>query len=440
MASAPAPVKELVVLTRNDATTYYLDTSGQPAGLEYDLVTLFAEETGVAVRWQVVQRMSEVQEGLLKGKAQLAVGMARQMPGVEQLRFGPVYQRVTPVVAYAGEMPPVQSLSDLQTQPPRVIAGSAAEGVLLSLKQANPQLAWTAIEEQSAEELLESLADGHTGAVVTESHLLAGMRRFYPELQQGMVLPKPIELAWAYRPDASPAFQKQVAQFFQRIEQNGTLKRLLDRYYGHLHRLQPVDVEAFLQQRLTVLPKYRKWFQDAQVLTGVDWRLLASLGYQESHWNPFAVSPMGVRGLMMLTGETADRMGVTDRSDSKQNIMAGARYLQMLHDDLPPQIGEPDRSWMALAAYNIGIGHLADARMLARMQKLDQNAWTDLKTTLVQLRNPKWVPKTRYGYARGGETVIFVENVRTYYDILSRLEPALELPLLATSTAPAAAP
>jgi len=150
---------------------------------------------------------------------------------------------------------------------------------------------------------------------------------------------------------------------------------------------------------------------------------LAAIGYQESQWNPYATSPTGVRGLMMLTGETADRMGVTDRLDARQSILGGARYLALMKDTLPDRIAEPDRTWLALAAYNQGQGHMEDARRVAQARGGSPDSWADVKQALPHLSRGTYAKAMKYGYARGGEALHFAENIRNYYDILLRLEP-----------------
>jgi membrane-bound lytic murein transglycosylase F len=125
---------------------------------------------------------------------------------------------------------------------------------------------------------------------------------------------------------------------------------------------------------------------------------------------------------MMLTADTADRMGVDNRLDPKQCIPAGARYLVAIRDMIPARISEPDRTWLALAAYNVGYGHLEDARILTQRQKLNPDAWADLKKVLPLLSKSEYHSTLKHGYARGGEPVIFTENVRTYYDILVKFE------------------
>jgi len=130
---------------------------------------------------------------------------------------------------------------------------------------------------------------------------------------------------------------------------------------------------------------------------------------------------------MMLTQNTAQAMGVSNRLDAKQSIMGGAKYLAKIKDELDDSIAEPDRTWFALAAYNVGTGHLEDARTLAKREGLNPNKWLDVKKMLPRLAQKQWYSKTRYGYARGGEPVHFVANIRRYYDILTWVtQPQLE--------------
>jgi len=184
-----------------------------------------------------------------------------------------------------------------------------------------------------------------------------------------------------------------------------------------------MDVTNFLVRTRNVLPQYVGLFKQAQELTGLDWRLLAGVSYQESHWDRFNTSPTNVRGMMMLTEATADRLGVTDRLDARQSILGGARYIAMLKDMLPERIQEPDRTWLALAAYNIGFAHLEDARILTKRLKLNPDSWADVKKTLPLLNRAEHYSTLKYGYASGGAPVVFVESIRTYHKILERYEP-----------------
>ena len=142
------------------------------------------------------------------------------------------------------------------------------------------------------------------------------------------------------------------------------------------------------------------------------------MSYQESHWNPRAVSPTGVRGLMMITLTTAKQLGVKNRMDPEQSINGGAKYFQKVFKRIPSEIPEPDRTWFTLAAYNIGWGHVEDARKITLTQGGDADRWVDVKERLPLLRQRKYYKSTRYGYARGDEPVQYVDNIRRYYETL----------------------
>jgi membrane-bound lytic murein transglycosylase F len=229
--------------------------------------------------------------------------------------------------------------------------------------------------------------------------------------------------------------------FLEEIRGDGTLAQLVERYYGHVGRLNFVDSRDFRRHLNLRLPPLIPFFKKAAGQTGIDWRLLASIGYQESHWDSTAVSPTGVRGIMMLTRATARQMKVRQRTDPEQSILGGARYLKVIERKIPDRIREPDRMWLTLAGYNVGFGHLEDARILTQRQGGDPDKWQDVKKRLPLLSEKKWYKSTKHGYARGREPVQFVENIRSYYALLKRLipdqPPSSQPPLPISSTLPA---
>jgi membrane-bound lytic murein transglycosylase F len=185
------------------------------------------------------------------------------------------------------------------------------------------------------------------------------------------------------------------------------------------------------------LPQWQVLIEQVAQEYQMDWRLLAAMAYQESHWNPEARSHTGVRGLMMLTQVTADELGIDDRTDAGESLRGGARFFKDLLRRLPADIEEPDRSSMALAAYTIGMGHLEDARVLTERAGKDPHLWPDVRAHLPDLQNPDIFPMTRFGFAEGNQAVTYVDNIRHYEGMLalqslptSRLSPPLQVETL----------
>ncbi len=426
---APKPIApiaesgELVVLTVNGPATYYEDAQGHPSGFEYDLVTLFARELGVPARFIVTDNPAKIDLLLRQGQAHLAAAaLARHFDFPGGLTWGPSYFTTQhQVVGRAGEAKP-KSLQDIAEQRIGVIDESVAEYMLATPStpayhiQRLPPAASTA-------DLLEQVDDGLLDYALVESNRFTLARRFFPQLDVAFNVGKPVEYAWLISTVDKRRIVQAAQPFFERIRKDGTLKRLVDRHYGHAGRFTAIDSETMLEKIATTLPKLKPYFTEAEIVSGIDWRLLAALGYQESHWDATATSPTGVRGLMMLTEETADRLQVANRLDARESILGGARYLALLKEGLPNRIREPDRTYIALAAYNIGLGHLEDARVLAQSGKLDPDQWQDVRQVLNRLSEPETYMDAKHGYARGFETLQFVDNVRNFYDILARMEP-----------------
>jgi membrane-bound lytic murein transglycosylase F len=139
-------------------------------------------------------------------------------------------------------------------------------------------------------------------------------------------------------------------------------------------------------------------------------------------WKPRAKSPTGVRGIMMLTQPTAKQVGVKNRLKPEQNIRGGAIYLRKLIKRVPKSVQYPDNVWFAMASYNVGWGHVNDARKITEQQGGDPSRWADVKKRLPLLVKKRYYRKTRYGYARGDVAVQYVDNIRRYYDALVWLD------------------
>ena len=405
----------------HEELTIIIPQEANRAGVEFELqlINLFASHMKIKVR-QLPLPPGKIMATLMANKAHIAAAGLRSN-GIDSMRFASSYQTVKELVI-CGRTPP-KNMEGLLTRKISVAAGSAQESALQEAKQKLPTLYWDARQNQTAINLLAEVAAGTLECTVANEEQLAMARNFNPNLNPAFDIAAPSRLAWAFAPDSDEALIAETQKFFALIKQDGTLSRLLDRYYGHNERLEPVDSVTFITKTRTDLPHFLRLFEEAEALTGIEWQLLAALAYQESHWDPLATSPTNVRGIMMLTEDTADQMKVDNRLDPRQSILAGARYLQLLKEQLPPRIPETERIWMALAAYNQGMGHLEDARVLAARNGLKANTWGDVKKTLPLLMQPEYFEQTKHGKARGGEAVILVETVHLYYDMLKHLAP-----------------
>ena len=409
---------ELRVVTRNSPSTFYLGADG-PAGFEYDLASLFAAELGVNLNMFAADSFSQVLPTVRDGRADLAAaGLSITPVRKNAFWFGPPYMEITPQVVYRyGEQRP-RGPEDLAGNTLHVVDGSSHLEILSRLAQENTELEFVAQADVEAHELLHRVSQQELDFTIADSTDVALNQRYYPEIRVAFDLGEPEPLAWAFRRSDDDSLYRAAVAFLEKLRGTGGLAQIVERHYGHTDRFDYVGTRIFMRHIEQRLPAYRETFEEAAALSGADWRLLAAIGYQESHWDPEAVSPTGVRGIMMLTRNTARHVGIDNRLDPEKSILGGANYFQMVKDKIPERIQEPDRTWLALAAYNVGFGHLEDARILTEKQGGNPDRWIDVRERLPLLSQKKWYKQTKYGYARGHEPVIYVENIRSYYDTL----------------------
>lgn len=410
----------LVFLTRNSPTTYYEDRDGSMAGIEHDLAVAFAGHLGVEAKFIVIQSVSGILQALAEGKGDVAAAGLTDTPGrSDEFLIGPAYQTVKQLVVCRRDGSRPKKVKDLFNLSLKVPAKSSYDERLEVLKRAHPQLRWEVDDSLDTEQLLDQVWNGQLDCTVADNNIFDINRRYCPELVSRFSLGAPEPLAWLFHRN-SRKLKKAAANWFELFDSSGELEQLHEKYYGHIEIFDYVDTRKFVRRIDKVLPIYRPLFESASKTTGLGWTLLAAQAYQESHWKPGARSPTGVEGIMMLTFPAAEDLGVTDRSDPMQSILGGATYLLQMLQRLPEAIEEPERTWVALAAYNVGMSHLFDARELAQRLGKDPNRWKDLAEVLPLLAQPKYYKTLKHGYARGSEPVQYVNRIRDYEDILSR--------------------
>jgi len=414
---------ELVVLTVNGPATYFEDAQGLASGFEYDLAMLFAKDLDAKPAFVVIDNPGKIDRLLREGQAHVAAAaLPRHFDYPGGLAWGPSYFTTLHQIVGRAAEPKPKSLGEIGDRRVGVIDESVAEYLLATPSPANLRIERLPPGTSTAD-LLEQVASGKLDYALVESTRYTLARRFFPQLEVAFNVGKPVEYAWLISQVDKKRVVEAAKAFFERIRKDGTLKRLVDRHYGHATRMTALDSGTLIERIATHLPKLRPHFEEAERESGLDWRLVAAIGYQESHWDAQATSPTGVRGLMMLTEETANRVQVKNRLDARDSILGGARYFALLKEGISPRIPEPDRTWLALAAYNLGIGHLEDARVVAQRSGLNPDKWQDVRQILPKLQDPETFSGLRHGYARGAEAMQLADNVRNYYDILTRLEP-----------------
>ena len=415
---------ELVVVSRNSPTTYYLDKDG-PTGFEYALAAQLAQELGVDLRMETAFNLPDIFNKLQRHQADIAAaGLTLTEQRAALYPHSTPYKTSTPqAVTVLGSFQP-RSIAELSGLRIVVLAGSSHAEMLRSLQSSEaPDLQWQEIDEADTMQLLELLDEGQADIAIIDSDEFIVQQSLYPRLQVAFDLGSEQELVWYLPPAIDNArLLALIDDFTQRLQADGTLARLREQYFGHTTGISLSGADEFARNMHETLPAYEPLIKQIANEYQMDWQLLAALAYKESQWNPKATSPTGVRGMMMLTEPTARDLGVDNRLDAAQSLRGGARYLKDIVRRLPKGIQEPDRTWMALAAYNIGIAHLEDARVLTQRQGGDPNLWQDVMERLPLLQKTKYYADTRYGYARGKEAANLVQRVRHYRSILALQE------------------
>lgn len=401
----------LVVGTINNPLYYFVGSEGE-SGLEYELAKSFADYLGVKLEIEVFDNPNAVLGALENNRIDLAAAnLLFYSKRAEQFQIGPSYTSASWQLVYRkGENRP----KDLgQVQQEIVIAeGSELDELLAQSQKKFPKLRWKSNKQLTQEELLIQVAEGYIPYTIANSIDVATAQQIRPNLAIAFDLTDEAGVHWYLADNSYNELQASLLDFMSTALDSGLIDRIEEKYFRHIAQFDYVDSRAYLDAVENILPQYQSLFEKYK--GELDWRLLAAVAYQESHWNPDATSPTGVRGMMMLTKDTAERMKIDDRTDPEQSIKAGSDYLHWLIAQMPDSIPEEDRIWYALTAYNMGLGHLVDLRRLTKKLGANPDNWLDVKNNLPLLSEKRHYNGLKYGYARGYEAYQYVENIRRY--------------------------
>jgi membrane-bound lytic murein transglycosylase F len=422
-APQPAPIARIRargvvrVVTLNSPTSFYHGAQGEE-GFEFQLASRFAGEMGVKLLMYPVADARAMQAELAAGRADIAAAQLTADSGWARVGEASVpYDHIQQLIVYRKGKPRPRDTLQIESSRLAVRAGSPQERVLEhQRKTVAPALNWISTAPSSADPL-EDVTNGQADYALEDAREFSFSRHTYPDIDVGFALPETRPAQWIVRRGARDLLRR-VNEFFASLTRSGELATLAGQTSGDSRPFEYEQSRVFHEHVLDRLPRYQPWFVEAATQTGIDWRLLAAIGYQESKWSPTASSEDGALGLMMLTPDTAAAMGIKDRADPRENILAGARYFAAVRVRIPERVPEPDRTWLALAAYNAGFGHLEDARIIAQSRGLNPDSWIDVRQELPLLAQERWYTRAKRGYARGWEPVQFVDRVKSFLTLL----------------------
>ncbi len=396
----------------NHPLSYFVGSQGK-AGIEYDLASAFADFLGVKLKEESFDTSEALFNALEQNKIDIAAaGLLYSPDQIEKFQIGPSYYWASWQVVYKKGAQRPYKIEDLSSN--LVIAnGSAVIPILQKLAKIYPNLKWTVTDKFTQEELLLQVAEGKIPYTVAVSVDISSAQQIKPNIAVGFDLTDETPAVWYLQNSTFSELQASVLEFMNQANETGLISQIEEKYFSQLSSFDYVDTQSYLKSIRTTLPKYKPLFEKYK--GDLEWQMLAAIAYQESRWDPSATSPTGVRGMMMLTRDTAERMGVTNRINPEQSIKAGSEYLQYLINQLPETIPQSERIWFALTAYNMGLGHLIDLRRLTKQLGGDPNSWLDVKKYLPLLAEKRYYKNLKYGYARGFEAFSYVENIRRYY-------------------------
>ncbi len=404
------------MITQNSGNTYF-QYRDQPAGFEYDLAAEFAAYLEVDLEidtpgWLEMFDNLDHQEGDF-----IAAGVTVVPSREKRVDFSDPYLTVRQEVIVHHDNRSIRSISDLNGKTVHVRAGTSYQERLAELLGQGVAMELVLVPNVTTEELIRRVANSEIDITVADSNIALSNRLYHPDIRIAFSISEPQLLAWAVR-KGNRELLESINRFLAQKKADGTLDRIKARYFGKRENLNRVDLKAFHRKVETHLPRYKGIIEEASRRHGFDWRFITAVVYQESHFNPKARSYTGVRGLMQVTQKTALEMGIDNRMDPRQSVEAGVGYLAGLYERFDDIGDEKNRLLFALASYNIGYGHVRDAQDILRKKGHDPESWASLKEVLPLLSVPDYYRETRFGYARGGEPVRYVESVLTYYDIM----------------------
>ena len=407
--------RRLRMITRNNPMTYFI-FRGLQVGFEYELMKKFASQHNLRLEIVIPDSHAELLSYLNEGKGDVvASAMTITEERQEQAAFTRPYNEVSELVVVRADEDSINSLQDLVGRPIHVRASSSFYTTLMALRDSIEGIEIELVPDNvETEEILVGVEEGVYDITMCDSNLL-GVERAYGRQLKAAFSVKPAELGWAVRKDNTDLLS--ALDEYIRQEKGGLFFNMMKkRYFENTRTIAKakdsmrVDLSGQLSPYDDLTKKYASQY-------GLDWRLITAQMYQESKFDPKAVSWVGAQGLMQVMPSTGEQLGFIDLHEPAVGIHAGVKYMYQLINRFDHKLPMDERLRFALASYNVGYGHVLDARRLAREMRWDSNRWFgNVEKAMRLLSQPEYYERARYGFCRGGQPVHYVENIQRFYD------------------------
>ncbi len=425
---------KLVALIDNNLSSYYI-YKGQPRGFEYELLKWFCKDHDLTLELKIIPTFDYIIDSLTAGAGDIAAAnLSITKERLERVRFSPPILKSRMVLVQ--RLPKnhlllsrkelqkqiVTDALDLDGTTIHVHRGSTfyvrlqnyahENGLNIQLIEADPEL--------ETDMLIKMVAEGFIDYTVVDENIARLQGYLYPNLHLETPLSLSQGIAWATRKD-SDSLNVMLTNWVQENKDSRKFQAIYQKYF-YPSRSTIADIQSSfnLGQGGEISP-FDDLIKKHAKKIDVDWRFLAAIIYHESRFDPEAQSPFGAAGLMQVVPNTAQRFGVAPEEilDPDRNIAAGAGFVKYLYSYWRKKLKNPtDLDKFVLASYNVGLGHVIDARMLAEKHGLDQDLWDDhVEEMLLKKSNPDYYNDTvvKHGYCRGNEPVQYVNRVMDYF-------------------------
>jgi len=406
----------LIVAVASNSTDYFI-YRGKPMGFQLEILKEFANYLGVELKVVVENSVYKSLAMLITGKCDMvAMSDLSCLPRQAYLSYSQPLANSRLVLVQNGNSKMIKTPEELDGQYIYMVnTGFASRGLSLFNGKGVYNLHTVLLDSIDSEQLLEGISSGnYTYGVVTEN--LAMLYNDVLNIKIGAVISDSIPLQWVL-----PASSQQLLDTLNRWIDSNKEKKLFktkyNKYYRHFSGEYSIDYSEYMTNKGNISP-FDDIIKVQSKKIGWDWRLLASLIYQESKFNPLATSWAGAYGIMQLMPQTASLYNINENSDVDDHITAGVAVIATINNNIPESVCDTlDRIRFTLAAYNLGYSHVNDAILLTRKYGYNSDDWNDVSLFLTHLSDPKFYTDSvvSSGYCPGRLTVKFVDEILERY-------------------------